>query len=148
MPVSGAFEKRLLAAMIRAVQAGGRIVRRHFASSRLEVREKSSPADLVSNVDLEVEHRMIRILSTEFPGAAVVSEERVNPQLSAEAFYLDPLDGTLNFLHGLLPFAISLAYWREAYRLDPQATLQRAEHPYVRQIMQRNGIRLTPAMLR
>jgi fructose-1,6-bisphosphatase/inositol monophosphatase family enzyme len=80
MPVSGAFEKRLLAAMIRAVQAGGRIVRRHFATSRLEVREKSSPADLVSNVDLEVERRVIGILSRRFPGAAVVSEERENPE--------------------------------------------------------------------
>lgn len=34
----------------------------------------------------------------------------------------------------------SVARWREAYRLDPQSTLQRAAHPYLRQIMQRNGI--------
>jgi myo-inositol-1(or 4)-monophosphatase len=109
-------EDRLLAIMVRAVRAGGRIVRRQFGWS-LEVREKSSPADLVSNVDLEVEHRVIEILSREFPGAAVISEERENPEPPAEAFYLDPLDGTLNFLHGLPPFAISLACWREGVPL-------------------------------
>ena len=106
-------EKRLLAAMVRAVRAGGGIVRRHFASDRLEVREKSSPGDLVSNVDLEVEQRVIGILSRDFPGTAVISEERENPAVAAEAFYLDPLDGTLNFLHGLAPFAVSLAFWRD-----------------------------------
>ena len=111
MPVRRtAAENRLLSTMVRAVRAGGRIVRRHFASSRLEVREKSSPGDLVSNVDLEVERRVIGMLSGEFPGTSVVSEEKDNPEMPAEGFYLDPLDGTLNFLHGLAPFAVSLAF--------------------------------------
>jgi myo-inositol-1(or 4)-monophosphatase len=43
----------------------------------------------------------------------VVSEERGDAALKKEAFYLDPVDGTLNFVHGLQPFAVSLAYWRE-----------------------------------
>jgi len=103
--------------MVRAVRAGGRIVRRHFASSRFEVREKSSPGDLVSNVDLEVEQRVIGMLSREFPGAPVVSEEKDNSEMPAEGFYLDPLDGTLNFLHGLAPFAVSLAFWRDGQPL-------------------------------
>jgi myo-inositol-1(or 4)-monophosphatase len=109
----GSFENHLLRAMVRAVRAGGRTVRRHFSSSRLEVREKSSPGDLVSNVDLEVEERVIGILAREFPGIAVVSEEREDPGVKTEAFYLDPLDGTLNFIHGLLPFAVSLGYWSD-----------------------------------
>jgi len=108
-----ALENRLLAVMVRAVRAGGRIVRRHFASSGLEVRKKSVPGDLVSNVDLEVERRVIAMLARAFPGSPVVSEEKENPAEPAEAFYLDPLDGTLNFLHGMGPFAVSLAFWRE-----------------------------------
>jgi len=112
MPVGrAAAETRLLTAMIRAVRAGGLVVRRSFGR-RVEVREKTSPADLVSAVDLEVERRVIRMLSRAFPGTPVVSEEKENPGTPAEAFYLDPLDGTLNFLHGLAPFAVSLAFWR------------------------------------
>lgn len=110
-------ENRILAVMVRAVRAGGRIVRRHFASSGLEVRQKSSPGDLVSNVDLEVERRVIGMLACAFPGIAVVSEEKENPAEPAEAFYLDPLDGTLNFLHGMEPFAVSLALWRDGQPL-------------------------------
>jgi myo-inositol-1(or 4)-monophosphatase len=110
--------------MVRAVRAGGRVARRNFGWS-LEVREKSSPGDLVSSVDLEVERRVIGILSRAFPGTPVISEEKENPAAEAEAFYLDPLDGTLNFLHGLAPFAVSLAFWRDgqpvaAAVLDPQ----------------------------
>jgi myo-inositol-1(or 4)-monophosphatase len=99
--------------MVRAVHSGGRVVLRSFASGRLEFHEKTSPADLVTNVDLEVERRVIGILTRDFPGISVVSEEKDNPGMPAEAFYLDPLDGTLNFLHGLAPFAVSLAFWRD-----------------------------------
>ncbi len=102
--------------MIRAVRAGGRAVRRYFGR-RLEVREKSSPGDLVSTADLEAERRVIGILARALPRIPVVSEEKANPSRPAEAFYLDPLDGTLNFLHGLTPFAVSLASWREGQPL-------------------------------
>jgi myo-inositol-1(or 4)-monophosphatase len=103
--------------MVRAVRAGGRIVRRHFASGGLEVRQKTSPGDLVSNVDLAVERRVLGLLSRAFPAIPVVSEEKENPVEPPEAFYLDPLDGTLNFLHGLQPFAVSLGFWREGQPL-------------------------------
>jgi myo-inositol-1(or 4)-monophosphatase len=111
--------------MVRAVRAGGRVARRKFGRS-LEVREKTSPGDLVSCADLEVQRRVIGILSRAFPGTPVISEEKENPPAAAEAFYLDPLDGTLNYLHGLAPFAVSLAFWRDgqplaAAVLDPQA---------------------------
>jgi tetratricopeptide (TPR) repeat protein len=36
--------------------------------------------------------------------------------------------------------ADSMEYWRRAYRAEPRSTLQRADHPYVRQLMQRMGI--------
>jgi myo-inositol-1(or 4)-monophosphatase len=117
MPVRRAVaETHLLPTMIRAVRAGGVAVRRNFGR-RVEVREKTNPADLVSVVDLEVERRVIRMLSRAFPETPVVSEEKDNPGTPAEAFYLDPLDGTLNFLHGLAPFAVSLAFWRDGQPL-------------------------------
>lgn len=114
----------LLSTMVRAVRQGGRIVRRNYLSHRLQITEKSSPGDLVSSVDLAVEEQVIRTLARRFPHIPVASEERESPAASAEAFHLDPLDGTLNFVHGLTPFAVSLGYWRDgapvaAAVLDP-----------------------------
>jgi myo-inositol-1(or 4)-monophosphatase len=60
---------------------------------------------------------VIGILSRTFPAIPVVSEEKENPVEPAEAFYLDPLDGTLNFLHRMGPFAVSLAFWRDGQAL-------------------------------
>jgi tetratricopeptide (TPR) repeat protein len=41
----------------------------------------------------------------------------------------------------------SIEFWRRAYRIDPQATLARARHPRVREILQRNGLERIPEML-
>jgi myo-inositol-1(or 4)-monophosphatase len=99
--------------ILRAAGEGARIVRRHFSSGRIRVSQKSRPGDVVSNVDLAVEETVMAMLSRQYPGIPVVSEERGDAGLRPEAFYLDPVDGTLNFVHGLLPFAVSLAYWRD-----------------------------------
>jgi len=42
----------------------------------------------------------------------------------------------------------SLAYWREAFALDPRATRQRAKHPYVQQVLKRRGLEDLLGMLK
>jgi myo-inositol-1(or 4)-monophosphatase len=112
MPRNGIDERRIMRALLRAAREGGRIARRHFLSGRLEVTEKSAPGDLVSNADIEAERAVLAILHREFPRIAVVSEETENAGAGEETFYVDPIDGTLNFVHGLPPFAVSIGYWR------------------------------------
>jgi myo-inositol-1(or 4)-monophosphatase len=106
-------DERLKRTILRAVKEAAHIVRGHCASGPARVSEKSSPGDLVSNVDLEVESAVTAILSREFPRIPLVGEEGGEAATRDEAFYLDPVDGTLNFVHGLPPFAVSLGYWRE-----------------------------------
>ena len=98
--------------LIRAVRKSAAIVRKHFRSEQLRVNEKTVPGDLVSNVDLEVEAVVTALLAREFPHIPVIGEEGSDARTREEAFYLDPVDGTLNFVHGLTPFAVSLGYWR------------------------------------
>jgi myo-inositol-1(or 4)-monophosphatase len=105
-------DRQLMRTMVRAARGGGRIVRRHFFSRRIQTREKSAPGDMVTNVDLQVEQMVMGTLKRNFPGIDVVSEEISEAGVKAEAFYVDPLDGTLNFIHGLPPFAVSLGYWK------------------------------------
>jgi len=103
--------------LTRAALDGGKIIRRYFLARGVEVREKTSPADLVTNVDLLVQERVTAIFRKGLPGATVISEESEAAPLSKEMVYVDPIDGTLNFVHGFPQCAISLGYWRDGIPL-------------------------------
>jgi myo-inositol-1(or 4)-monophosphatase len=106
-----------LAAMVEAARAAAGIVRGHYLSDSLEVRKKSAQGDLVSTADLDSEREIIRILRRSFPEASMVAEESPNPafgggsQESGAVFYVDPVDGTLNFVHGIPFFSVSIGCW-------------------------------------
>ncbi len=97
--------------MEHAARKAGAIARRHYLSESLEVRKKSAPGDLVSTADLEAEEAILAILRRAFPGASMVAEESGGFRDTGTAFYVDPLDGTLNFLHGVPFFAVSIGCW-------------------------------------
>jgi myo-inositol-1(or 4)-monophosphatase len=81
---------------------------------RISVREKG-PKDLVSEADLASQQVIREILLGEFPDHDFIGEEEDPEHLaaghsSAEFRWLvDPLDGTTNYVHGLQPFAVSIA---------------------------------------
>jgi myo-inositol-1(or 4)-monophosphatase len=106
-------DRHLMAAVAGAARLGGRMVRAHAGSRELQVSGKGEPGDLVTNADLEVEQAIHGYLGRRFPRVAVVGEEGGDAALKDEAFYVDPIDGTLNFVHGLPPFGVSVGYWRD-----------------------------------
>ncbi|MCX4162576.1 MULTISPECIES: inositol monophosphatase [Paraburkholderia] len=83
----------------------------------LEVREKTSSFDVVTDADLAAERAISESLSRLFPGAAIIGEEKaardatvLEGLASAElAFIVDPIDGTKNFVSGLPLFGIMVA---------------------------------------
>ncbi|HTO21073.1 MAG TPA: inositol monophosphatase family protein [Spirochaetia bacterium] len=97
--------------MADAAQAAGAIIRRHYLSESLEVRKKTAQGDLVSSADLESEREILDRLHRAFPAASVVAEESGGSHTSGTAFYVDPVDGTLNFVHGVPFFAVSIGCW-------------------------------------
>jgi myo-inositol-1(or 4)-monophosphatase len=103
--------------LTRAALEGGRIVKKYFLARGVEIREKTSPADLVTNVDLLVQEKVTAIFRKGLPGATVMSEESEATQVSEEMIYIDPIDGTLNFVHGFPLCAISIGYWRDGVPL-------------------------------
>lgn len=80
---------------------------------RAEVREKGR-ADLVTATDEAAERAILARIRRHFPGDAVVAEESA-PGAGGESsagrrWYVDPIDGTTNFVHGH-PFAcVSIAF--------------------------------------
>jgi myo-inositol-1(or 4)-monophosphatase len=70
---------------------------------------KSSARDLVTEADLESERRLVEHLRRAYPAHAIEAEEAVRDRESGgPRWFLDPLDGTVNFVHRLPCFAVSL----------------------------------------
>jgi myo-inositol-1(or 4)-monophosphatase len=106
--VAGIDDRRpLLAAAVRAAQAGGDVVARHFAEVPAGLRTKA-PGDYVSEVDTMSEDVIRAVLREEAPDLAVFGEERGGDR-ERLGWLVDPLDGTANFLHRFPVVGVSVA---------------------------------------
>jgi len=66
--------------------------------------------NFVTHVDKGSEERLIAGLSKILPEAGFIAEEGTRHDTGREYIWvIDPLDGTTNFIHGLPPYAISIA---------------------------------------
>ena len=74
-----------------------------------EIREKGYK-DLVTSVDEKVERFIIRSLGDAFPNYGFLAEESEERVVATKpCWIIDPIDGTVNFSHGLPPYAVSIA---------------------------------------
>lgn len=102
----------LLATARRAAQAGAEVLRRAFGASDLEVRTKGLN-DFVTRADRESEEAIAEVILGRFPDHRLIGEEGGERGGGGEIhWYVDPLDGTTNFLHGLPIFAVSVGCLR------------------------------------
>jgi myo-inositol-1(or 4)-monophosphatase len=105
----------LLNAMIRATHKASRGLQRDFGEvEHLQVSLKG-PGDFVTAADQRAEETLREELAHARPGYGFVGEEGGAREGSDKThrWIVDPLDGTLNFLHGIPHFAISIALERE-----------------------------------
>jgi myo-inositol-1(or 4)-monophosphatase len=83
---------------------------RAAVGGRLDVEAKSTATDLVTEVDRAVEHWLVQRLAAVRPDDDIVAEEGSGRETgSGTRWYLDPIDGTVNFVLGLPQFAVSVA---------------------------------------
>jgi len=91
------------------------------AGRGISVATKSTVTDLVTDVDRAVETLIVERIRAERPGEAIVGEEgpsaaavlrRIDAGLVASeskiCWYIDPIDGTTNFVYGYPAYAISI----------------------------------------
>ncbi|MBU8892584.1 MAG: inositol monophosphatase [Bacteroidales bacterium] len=75
----------------------------------LEVEEKGLH-DFVTSVDKNSEQKLVDRLMQILPEAGFIAEEGTSVKKGNKYnWIIDPLDGTTNFIHGVTPFAISIA---------------------------------------
>ncbi len=97
--------------MIKASEKASKILIRDFGEvEKLQV-SKKGPTDFVSNADLKAEKIIIDELKKAKPNYSIISEENgiENNKDKNNTWIIDPIDGTINFLHGVPHFAISIA---------------------------------------
>jgi myo-inositol-1(or 4)-monophosphatase len=76
----------------------------------LEISYKDTRANLVTAADRRSQQAITEIILGAFPGHAIVGEEGTTGDPSAaHVWYVDPLDGTTNYAHGLPFFCLSIA---------------------------------------
>jgi myo-inositol-1(or 4)-monophosphatase len=92
-----------------AARAGGAVLMR-LRGSDLEIGYKDARANLVTVADRDSQRAVIATILTAFPGHAVNGEEGTAGNAdSTHTWYVDPLDGTTNYAHGVPFFCVSVA---------------------------------------
>ena len=101
---------RELETAVRAAQEAGGITLEKFGLlSETDIHPKEYK-DFVTEVDRACERRIAEILSAAFPEDGMLGEEGgMAKGRSGRTWIVDPLDGTLNFIHAFPVFCISIA---------------------------------------
>jgi myo-inositol-1(or 4)-monophosphatase len=108
-----AAERELLSGCAEAVAAGAAELRARWGRPRTI--DKKGAIDLVTDADRASEAAVLSVLRARFPGAAILAEESgasgpggAAGAAGAPRFYVDPLDGTTNYAHGVPHFAVTV----------------------------------------
>ena len=110
MTLAAAERQRAREVALEAARAAGTLVMGYLGRlAPAQIGTKSAARDLVTEADLASERCLVERLRHAFPAHAIEAEEAVrDAESGAPRWFLDPLDGTVNFVHRLPPFAISL----------------------------------------
>jgi len=82
-----------------------------------DIRSKGNPRDLVTEWDLRSEAAIHAVLAERAPGIAVLAEEGgASGEPGGLRWLVDPIDGTVNFAHGLPLWSISIALEDAAHK--------------------------------
>jgi myo-inositol-1(or 4)-monophosphatase len=66
--------------------------------------------DLVTEIDRQSEDYLLGEIRKNFPGHHILSEESGGTHGDGHQWYVDPLDGTVNYAHNIPFFSVSIAY--------------------------------------
>jgi len=107
--MSGSDERQLLEVAREAAWSAAGELKVRYGASAAGVRSKSTPTDLVSDADIAAEKAIRSVIAGRRPGDTIIGEEGGATGDGDLRWYVDPLDGTINFLFGIPVFAVSVA---------------------------------------
>ncbi len=93
---------------ITAAKEAGKILMENFF--KLKNVNKKGERELVSNVDILTENKIIEMIKSEYPDHNILCEESNWDDTSSDyKWVIDPLDGTHNYIYGVDMFGVSIA---------------------------------------
>ncbi|WP_354645083.1 inositol monophosphatase family protein [Kitasatospora camelliae] len=100
----------LLAVATEAATRAGALLRDGRPADLGVAATKSSPVDVVTEMDLASEKLVLELIGARRPADGYLGEEGADrPGTSGVRWVVDPLDGTVNYLYGLPNWAVSVA---------------------------------------
>ncbi|MFB6465749.1 inositol monophosphatase family protein [Cytobacillus sp. Hz8] len=95
------------------VKEAGEEIKKSF-NQTLNIETKSNRNDLVTNIDKQTEQFFIKKIKAAFPDHNILGEEGFGDNiesLEGITWIIDPIDGTMNFIHQQRNFAISIGIY-------------------------------------
>ena len=93
--------------LIKVVKESSEIIK-NISNSEKKISYKGR-FDIVTNLDVEVENSLKLKIKKELPDYTIIAEESgIEYRDNRKKIYIDPIDGTTNFAHGLPFYAISV----------------------------------------
>ncbi|MEV0277547.1 inositol monophosphatase family protein [Streptomyces sp. NPDC050610] len=100
----------LLAVALEAARRAGELLRDGRPADLGVAATKSSPIDVVTEMDIAAEKLITAFLAEERPHDGLLGEEGAStPGSSGVRWVIDPIDGTVNYLYGLPSWSVSIA---------------------------------------
>lgn len=91
------YEKEL-ATITTGLKAAGKVIRKYYGR-RVAEKDKENWQDIVTKVDIEADRLIIDAIKSKFPEHNIFSEESQHQRTESEfEWFIDPLDGTTNFV--------------------------------------------------
>ncbi|AZY50218.1 inositol monophosphatase family protein [Bordetella avium] len=94
---------------VTAAHAGAAILQSYAHHRSDLIIDHKARNDLVSQADREAEAAILEVLRERSPAYGIVAEETGGAAQGPATWYIDPLDGTTNFLSGIPHYAVSIA---------------------------------------
>ena len=131
---------------VTAAHAAAAILQAHARHRNDLIVDQKAQNDLVSQADREAEDAIIAILREQTPEFGIIAEESGSSGGSTATWYIDPLDGTTNFLHGIPHYAVSIALVAHAGCMNADEQPLRQDTPVIAVIYDPNREELFTAM--
>ncbi len=95
-----------------AARAGAAVIRDRL--DKTHTVETKGTNDFVTEADKAAQDAIVEVLRRSFPDDTILAEEQDDSDgpmsdFSGRRWIIDPIDGTTNFMHGIPPFAVSIA---------------------------------------
>lgn len=108
--ISDELKAELLDVGLEAARQAGALLRDGRPADLAVAATKTSPIDVVTEMDIAAEKLITGILAERRPEDGLLGEEGADtPGTSGVRWVVDPLDGTVNYLYGLPSWGVSIA---------------------------------------